>query len=277
MFFDNKDQKEVERKKWLSVILTAVFSVILIFLSSIGWLENFKKGISYILDPIYNTSARVAVDLKDFCTTLTNISSFRDEYNEMKLDIAQYEVDNLDYQRLQDENDDLRTQLELGNKGYVYLQSDILDHIETDYMIVNVGIQDAVNKGDVAVLGDAFIGIVIETGQFSSKVRLPISKSSFLEAYVLSSEEENEQRILSRAVVSGSSDGIRIENIGMNSGVENGDVVIVNDSKVGENLILGTVVGLSEDPATTTRAGYVSPVIDYYDLTNVFIRIDDAS
>jgi cell shape-determining protein MreC len=78
-------------------------------------------------------------------------------------------------------------------------------------------------------------------------------------------------------VVSGSSDGIRIENIGMNSGVENGDIVVVNDSKVGENLVLGTVVGLSEDPATTTRTGYVSPAVDYYDLTNVFIRIDDAS
>jgi cell shape-determining protein MreC len=63
----------------------------------------------------------------------------------------------------------------------------------------------------------------------------------------------------------------------MNSGVVNGDVVMVNDSKVGENLVLGTVVALSEDPATTTRSGYVSPVVDYYDLINVFVRIEDAN
>lgn len=62
----------------------------------------------------------------------------------------------------------------------------------------------------------------------------------------------------------------------MNSGVENGDTVVVNDSKVGENLIVGTVVGLSEDPATTTKTGYVSPAVDYYDLTNLFIRIENV-
>jgi rod shape-determining protein MreC len=276
MFFDEKGEK-TEGKQWLSILLTGIFSVILIFLSSIGWLDGIKKGISYILDPIYNTSAKVAVDLEGFFTTVTNISSFREEYNQMKLEIAQYEIENLNYQELRDENSDLRTQLELGNREDRYIQSEILDHIETDYITINTGLQDKVNKGDIATLGDSFIGIVIETGQFSSKVRLPISKSSFLEAYILSSDEDSAQRILSRAVVSGSSDGIRIENIGMNSGVENGDIVVVNDSKVGENLVLGTVVGLSEDPATTTRTGYVSPAVDYYDLTNVFIRIDDAS
>jgi hypothetical protein len=41
---------------------------------------------------------------------------------------------------------------------------------------------------------------------------------------------------------------------------------------VGENLILGTIVGLSEDPAVTTRTGYVSPAVDYYDLVNVFVK-----
>jgi cell shape-determining protein MreC len=149
----------------------------------------------------------------------------------MKLEIAQYEIENLNYQELRDENSDLRTQLELGNREDRYIQSEILDHIETDYITINTGLQDKVNKGDIATLGDSFIGIVIETGQFSSKVRLPISKSSFLEAYILSSDEDSAQRILSRAVVSGSSDGIRIENIGMNSGVENGDIVVVNDRR----------------------------------------------
>jgi cell shape-determining protein MreC len=137
-------------------------------------------------------------------------------------------------------------------------------------------LQDDVRKGDIAVLGEAFVGIVVETGQYNSKIRLPISKSSFLEAYILPSNSGSSQKILSRAVVSGSSDGIRIENIGMNSGVENGDIVIVNDEKVGDNLVLGTVVGLSEDPATTTRTGYVSPAIDYFDLINIFLRVKNA-
>jgi rod shape-determining protein MreC len=219
----------------------------------------------------------MATGLREFFSTIVNISDFRNEYNQMKLEIAQYEVDNLQYQVLQDENLDLREQLDLANNEYDYIFGKVLNHIDKDYIIVNKGLNEGIQRGDIAVLGNSFLGIVIEVGQYNSKIRLPISKSSFLEAYILSSEEESKQRILSRAVVSGSSDGIRIENIGMNSGVSNGDVVIVNDTKVGENIILGKVVGLSEDPATTTRTGYVSPAVDYYDLTNLFLRVKSAN
>jgi rod shape-determining protein MreC len=240
-------------------------------------LQPIKKGISYVLDPIYTTSTNLAINIKDFFGTLLNISEFREEYNEMKIQIAQYEIDNMSYTELIKENNDLKNQLKLGNKEYVYLESKVLDHIETDYMTINLGIKEGVNKGNVVVFGNIFVGLVVETGQYNSKVKLPISKSNFLEVYILPSKEKSDSKILSRAVVSGSSDGIRIENIGMNSGVETGDIVIVNDSKVGENLILGTLVGLSEDPATTTRTGYVSPAVDYYDLINVFVRLDNAN
>jgi rod shape-determining protein MreC len=272
----NQDNNKEKGGNWLSIPLIFLLSILMLFLNSLGFLDTPKLAISYILGPIYTTSSDLAINLREFFSTVANISDFRQEYNQMKLDIAQYEVSNLSYQLLLDENTDLKTQLDLGNDSYKYTLSKVLNRIESDYLVVNKGSRDAVKKGDIAVLGDSFVGIVIEVGNVTSKIRLPISKSNFLEAYILSSDEESDQRVLSRAVVSGSSDGIRIENIGMNSGVKNGDIVIVNDSKVNENLVLGTVVGLSEDPATTTRAGYVSPAVDYYDLTNLFLRIENA-
>jgi rod shape-determining protein MreC len=271
MFFDKDNNKEGE-ESWVSILIAFIISLILTLFSSLGWLESIESSIAYVLDPIYTTSSQIASNTEDFFSTLINISSFREEYNQMKIEIAQYEINNLEYQELLNENKDLKEQLKLKEKGYTYIQAEVLDHIETDYMIINVGQHDGVEKGGIVVLGEAYIGILIDVGQYTSKVRLPISKSSFLESYVLSSDIESNQKILSRAVVSGSADGIKIENIGMNSGVKNGDTVIVNDSKVGENLILGTIVGLSEDPAVTTRTGYVSPAVDYYDLVNVFVK-----
>jgi rod shape-determining protein MreC len=275
MLFNQEDKKN-DKRSWLSIPIILLLSILLLFLNSLGTFKGVKSAVSYVLGPIYTTSSNLAISLKDFFSTVVNISDFREEYNEMKLQIAKYEVDNLEYQLLLNENSDLKSQLDLGNRDDKYIFAKVLDHIESEYLIVNQGSREGIKKGDVAVIGDAFLGIVIESGQYTSKIRLPISKSNFLEAYILSSDEEDSQRILSRAVINGSSDGIRIENIGMNSGVENGDTVVVNDSKVGENLIVGTVVGLSEDPATTTRTGYVSPAVDYYDLTNLFIKIEDV-
>jgi rod shape-determining protein MreC len=271
MFFDKGNDKE-DKKKWLSILISFVISLILLFATTIGWFRGVKQGVTYVLDPIYSTSSQIAQNIERFFSTLLNISTFREEYNQMKVEIAQYEIENLEYQTLLNENKALKKQLDLKNSEYKYVQAEVLNYIETDYMLINTGQRDGVNRGDIVMLGEAYIGIVIEVGQYVAKVRLPIAKSSFLESYILSSDTKSSQKILSRAVVSGSSDGIRIENIGMNSGVENGDTVVVNDSKVGANLILGTVVGLSEDPATTTRTGYVSPAVDYYDLINVFVK-----
>ena len=271
-----KGNGNVVDRNWLSIVVALIASIVLIFLGKMGWLEPIQIGASYIFSPIYETSANWGASFQEFFSTIGSVSEFRGEYNEMKLEIARYELENLEYQLLQDENEDLRTQLNLINREYSYIKGDVLDHIESDYIIINVGIKDGIGKGDVVVLGKTLIGIIIDVGRYTSKVRLPISKSNFLESYIINSDSQKDQKILSRAVVSGSSEGIVIENIGMNSGVNNGDIVVVNDDKVGENLVLGTVVGLSEDPASTTRSGYVSPAVDYYDLTNVFVRVRNA-
>ncbi|MDD3474649.1 MAG: rod shape-determining protein MreC [Candidatus Dojkabacteria bacterium] len=273
MVFESNDKKD--SKNWLSIPIIFVISLIFTFFGKLGWFTNISNTIGYICDPIYITSSNAANTIKDFFGTLTEISEFRAEFNEMKLKIAEYEIQNIEYQQLRKENGDLKEQLDLANKGNTYVEASVLDHIETDSMIINKGLDDGIVKGDIVVIGNSFIGIIIDAGQYTSKVRLPISKSSFLEVYIESAGDSS-QNILSKAVASGSSDGIKIENISMNSDVQNGDTVIVNDSKVGEHLILGKVVGLSEDPATTTRSGYVSPIVDYYDLVNVFVRIENV-
>lgn len=262
-------------RSWIPILTTLVLSVLFLVVSSVGWINGVRSFLSYILDPIYTTSANVATDVEEYFSTLTNIAQFRDEYNQMKIEIAQYEVDIANYQNLKNENKELLSQLKLQNKEDEYVQSKVLDRIDSDFLIINTGQTDGVQKGNVVLLGNTLIGIVIEVNQYTSKVRLPISKSSFFETYIISSDDISQRNILSRAVSNGSADGIKIENIGMNSGVKNGDIVIVNDSKIGEPLILGNIVGLSEDPATTTRSGYVSPILDYYDLINVFVKVQN--
>jgi hypothetical protein len=37
---------------------------------------------------------------------------------------------------------------------------------------------------------------------------------------------------------------------------------------------LGYLVGLSENPAATSRSGYVSPILDYDKLITVFVKTE---
>jgi hypothetical protein len=88
------------------------------------------------------------------------------------------------------------------------------------------------------------------------------------------SEDLKDAKVLSKAVVSGTAEGIKVENILMNADIENGDIVVINDERVGEYLILGYLVNLSDNPATTSRYGYVSTLVDYDDLMTVFVKLN---
>jgi hypothetical protein len=52
------------------------------------------------------------------------------------------------------------------------------------------------------------------------------------------------------------------------------DLVVVNDERVGQYLVLGSLVSLSQNPATTSRFGYVSPLADYDGLMSVFVIVN---
>ena len=126
--------------------------------------------------------------------------------------------------------------------------------------------------GDVVTIGSTFVGLVSQSDEEGSLVRLPVDPDSHFEVVVLKSGPNTSTNILSKGVVRGSTEGILIENIAMNSQVANGDVVYVNDSKVGGFLALGYIVGISNNPASTYKTAYVSPVLDYDTLMNVFVK-----
>jgi cell shape-determining protein MreC len=151
--------------------------------------------------------------------------------------------------------------------------------LENNLLRINKGKGEGIAVGDVVVLGNMYIGLVIEVDEKGSLVRLPSNTGSSLEAIVVEGDVESARNmenisVLTKGVVKGVPDGIKIENMSMNAPIKNGDTVIINDTRVGEYLVLGTLTGLSENPAATSRSGYVSPILDYDKLMSVFVIIE---
>jgi len=74
-------------------------------------------------------------------------------------------------------------------------------------------------------------------------------------------------------VLKGVGNHISIENISTTSSVKEGDIVITNDSKVGQYLVVGRLSNLSSNPAETSRSGTVTPFVEYSDLMTVFVAL----
>ncbi len=273
-----KNVKKVSRE--YVVLLVGIFLGIgFLLLDSIGAISFVRTGISFIMDPIAYQGDQAGNSLHEYFETFVKLDDFREEYNELSIKIYEQEVDTAFYAILKEENESLKKQIALGNLEQNYVMTKVIGRVESDTLRVNKGEKDGVTMGDTVVLGNMYVGTIVRVDRSGSLVRLPFNSASNLEVVVVSGQVEKIRLldsvvVLTKGVARGSSEGIKIENMSMNVSLENGNTVVVNDPRVGEYLVLGQLVGLSENPAATSRSGYVSPILDYDRLVTLFIKTD---
>lgn len=264
---------------YLILLITFVLSIFFLHLDTIGSLVFLRRGISFIADPIDYNANSLGTEVKDFLGIFVDLKNFKDEYNQMSIDIYEKDVENSFYAILREENDALKKQITLGDPKQEYVMARVLGDEKSEFLRINKGEKDGIVVGDVVLLGNMYVGNVVVVDSKGSLVRTPFNRATSLEVVVVSGSIENVRAresvdILSKGVIKGSSGGILIENMSMGSNLTNDDIVIVNDSRVGEYLILGRLQDISENPAATSRSGYVEPIIDYEKLITVFVRVD---
>ena len=270
--------KKKESLKNYSYLFFLLFAVLLVLFgrSSVG--DSIKYPFSYLFTPIYVAGSSSGKKVSDWNKALINASSYIEEYNRMKDEIADLKAKNaeqfLNYEKYLSlkQNESI---LEEGNK---YVKTKILNYTQDGNIIINSGKDEGIKKGDIALLGRVYIGTISDVGSATSLVRLPLSKSSSFEVIVVPStvdwnkEEKIDTLVKSTGVVTGNLDGIIIENIGINSNVQDGDLVLIRDDRVGDVFVLGTLVNVSNNPASTYKSGNVAGIFDYFNILTVFVR-----
>jgi cell shape-determining protein MreC len=277
-------EKDIKQKIQIVLLglLIAGGLFVLEYFSSLPWLRN---GISYAYNPLTFRGGEIGSNLRSYISLFTDIGDFRDEYNALKIRNLELEVFE-DYNKiLTDQNESFRRQIELGNKKEEYVLAQIFYSVNTPgELMTNEGSEGGVSEGDIALLGNLYIGVVEEVDVKGSVLRLPTSRASNLRVLIarkadltdVDLETISEKYVSQKsveAVAVGVGNEIRLENIPVDSGVRNGDSVIVADERVGEYLLLGRIEDLDKDLAATTVSAKVSRIVEYRDLTNIFIRI----
>ncbi|MFA5634178.1 MAG: rod shape-determining protein MreC [Candidatus Dojkabacteria bacterium] len=275
---NRKQQKKIS-SEYIILFVGIVLSIVFLLLDTIGSLGFLRNGISYIMDPIDFNANFLGTEVRSYLESFVSLKEFRDEYNRMSIDIYEKDVENSFYVILKEENEALKKQISLGEKDQKYVMAKVLREKDSKYLRINKGEKDGIAVGDTVLLGNMYVGTVVVIDNKGSLVRTPLHKGSSLEVVVVSGNIEEVRAkestdILSKGVVNGSSEGIIIENMSMGSNLTNGDVVVVNDARVGEYLVLGYLQNISENPAATSRSGFVDPIIEYEKLITLFVRIN---
>ncbi len=256
-----------------------LLAVLFLLLNFVPFLLPIRSGISFLFEPISANAIETSSKIKGFFNSFVNIGDISKENAELKLAMYEKDINNAYYLTLKEENDSLRKQIALGNMEDKYALAKNLGTQSVGYIKLDVGTRDHIIKGDIVSLGNILVGVIERADLEGSLLVLPIAKGSNFECIVTSvgveSAKVSEQLlVISKAVATGMGDYIKIENISKNSTAKDGDIVVVTDSKVGRYLILGKLVNLSNNPAETSKSALVSPLIDYENVMNMFVRIN---
>jgi len=260
-----------------------LFSVFLILffllLDSKGIFSPVRKGISFLFEPVSASAGKIGVSVKDYTETILQISEFKKEFNDMKVEIYEKDINNAYYISLLEEKKALEKQLSVVTKDEKFLSAKVVGKEGISSFRINVGSKDGVRVGSVVSFGNMLVGIVEVVDEYGSLVALPYSKNSSFEAFITPVGVEGgvvseNVKVLSKAVIKGVGDHIQIENISVNAEIKEGDVVVVSDSKVGRYLVVGKITALSSNPAETSRSAVVIPSVEYSNLMTVFVSVE---
>lgn len=265
--------EERKQKPEIAVYVCAFLAVLFLLLDGVWGLDGLRNVVAFVTQPMAYSANNGGSAARSYLETFSQLGKFRREYNDLKTQMYDMESKYAEYMVLVNENESLRKQLALDSSSR-YLMAGVLRDDSVGTMLIDKGSDNGVQEGDVVTIGNTFIGIVSHSDAKGGMVRLPVDPDSHFEVVVLKYGPNTSTHILSKGVISGSAEGILIENIAMNSDVADGDVVYINDTKVGGFLALGYIVGLSNNPASTYKTAYVSPVLDYDTLMNVFVKLD---
>lgn len=257
-----------------------LFAILLLLVGQTSIGDSIKYPFSYFFTPIYVVGNTLGKNVLDWKNALINASSYIEEYNQMKEEIARLKIENserlIDYEQYLS----LKEHHSVINLEGEYIEAKILSFTQEGDVVINGGANKGIEKGDLVVLGKVYIGTVSDVGLYSSLVRLPTNKASSFEVVVLSSKidlnkvNRVDSLIKSDGVIIGGQDTISIENMGINSSVEDGDIVLIRDERVNDILIVGTLIGVSKNPASTHKNGFVQPIFDYSNILTVFVKKD---
>ena len=140
---------------------------------------------------------------------------------------------------------------------------------------INVGENDGITKGMNVISDEGLCGIVIETGPNYSKVKSIIDDLSAVSSMVLSTSDNC---IVSGSLTSMDSDGtIEFSNLrDDNDRVVVGDQIVTSyiSSEYLPGILIGYIQEIHRQSNNLTKAGKLTPVVDFERLKYVFVITD---
>lgn len=144
------------------------------------------------------------------------------------------------------------------------------------YLIINVGSDNNVKKGQAVIVQNIVVGIIESVSKSLSKVRLITSKQSSFTASLISSKKDSSEEV-SGIIKGQDTELFLLDNVILSDTIEIKDIVLTkgslqeNGKGYPPNLVVGSIVSIEKKPSALFQSAQVKSPLNFSNLSTVFI------
>lgn len=262
----------MKSQKAKTAILISFIILLTVIAHGLGMLNSVERFFRNIVAPTSQNLYEWSVVIGEERETFENPKELQHAYTTLKQTYLQNQIDQVELERLTQENSDLRAQLAfVSSQAFSSLATDVIgkniDPLGSS-IVVGAGSDAGVQVGDPVVVEEGIlIGRVSHIEEDIAVVRLMDDRQSKVAAMLF-----NQERSIG-VVEGGFGLSIRMNFIPQNEIVDVGDKIVSSGLEEGlpRGLLIGDVVAVEQEPYQPFQSALVSPAFDLNFLTVVSI------
>lgn len=227
-------------KTFLIFASVLILVVIGLVMQSKGWLQPIEYALLQAPRPVATVVGSVAEPVRTFFSTLSSLSSVVKENAVLNKQVATLQQQQVQYDRLNSENQLLRDELKFKEQSKLDLESCTVLSIDpqglSDAMILSCGLGQGIAEGQAVISHGYLVGKIIQVGNYTSTALLISSAQSSIDAKLSKNDTEG--------VVKGSfGSGMVFDLVSQNADVSSGDLVVTAgiNSHIPKDILIGQV------------------------------------
>lgn len=261
------------------IALTAVLIGAMIYSVTTG---GYSSGSNYlfevIFEPVRSLSSKISDKVSTSLDMVINAEKYYNENQQLKAQLNAIYNDVIDYDKVLQENKELRVMLELKEEYDNYKFSPpctVIARTTNDpygSFTVDKGSADGIEPGDPVVTETGIVGVCFEVSPSTSKVRTLYSPKTAVGVYTVRTKAEG--------IAEGGYDlamkgRIRMSYISKESDITEGDVIVTSGSaNYPAGQLIGTVESVQMEQNGLSKYAVIIPAEDPNTITGVFVITD---
>lgn len=275
-----KKEKFTLSGKYLLLIFSIICILLMVFTYGTSAFDKpLNAVVGYVIVPFENGISRLGGWLSNKSDEFTDVKELLAENEQLKAELARLTEENAILAQDKYELNELRTLFQLSDEynDYNKVGAHIIAKDSGNWysaFIIDKGTDDGIAENMNVIAGGGLVGRIASVGPNWARVTTIISDGNYVSAMMLSTNDT--------LIVEGSLELMDSGIISFSQLKDSNDVVVEGDkvvtSKISDkylpNILIGYIQYVSSDSNNLTKSGYITPAVDFSDLSEVLVITD---